>query len=106
MADNDLVTILTTMLADFPNVQIEQKANHVTFRASRKVFAYTRDDSVVIKLPREKIKTLITQRKAVPLVMGKKEMKEWAVIRHNRASAFKKDRALFEAAVAFALTQA
>ena len=105
MADNVLVTILSSMLADLPNVRIEQKANHVTCRVGGKVFAYTRDDDVVIKLPGEQVKTLINQKKAVPLVMGKKEMKEWVVIRHSRPSAFKKDRALFRAAAAFALRE-
>ena len=101
MTDNDLVAILSSMLTDLPNVYIEKKANHASFRVGKKVFAYTRDEDVVIKLPKEKVKELIDQQKASPLVMGKKEMKEWAVIQHSSPNAYKKDLALFKTSLAF-----
>lgn len=101
MTDNDLVTVLSSMLAGLPNVQVEKKANHATFRAGEKIFAYTSAAGVVVKLPQGKVKELIDQQKAMPLVMGKKEMKEWAILHHPSPDAYRQDLTLFIDALTF-----
>lgn len=59
MTDNDLTIILSAMLEDLPHVRIEQKAHHTSFLVGKKVFAYTQDEGVVIKLPKAKVKGLV-----------------------------------------------
>jgi hypothetical protein len=106
MADNDLTTILSSTLEDLPHVSIAKKVNHASFLIGKKVFAYTQGDGVVIKLPKEKIKELVDKKKASPLVMGQRVMKEWVVINHKDPAEYKKDLELFKEAIVFVSSKA
>ena len=70
-------------LAEFgenrPGTQEEKHRNHVTALCNGKVFAYTRTEGLVLKLPRARIDELEAAGEASRLVMGKKRMTEWAV---------------------------
>jgi hypothetical protein len=101
MADNKLITVLSSMLEGLPGVSVGRKVNHASFLVGKKVFAYTQEDGVVIKLPKEKIKELVDTKNASLLVMGQRVMKEWVVIKHKDPEAYKKDLELFKEAIAF-----
>jgi hypothetical protein len=45
-----------------------------------KVFAFTNKAGLVVKLPAPRVAALIAAGEAMPLVMGKRTMKEWAVV--------------------------
>ncbi|HXV97716.1 MAG TPA: hypothetical protein VEC93_04770 [Anaerolineae bacterium] len=106
MTDNNLITVLSSMLEDLPQVSVENKVNHASFLVGKKVFAYTQEDGVVIKLPQEKIKELVGKKNAAPLVMGQRVMKEWVVIKHKDPEAYKEDIELFKEAIAFVSAKA
>ncbi len=97
----DLASILSSMLEGLPRVNVKKSANRLSFLIGKKVFAFTQKNGVVLKLPQEKIKTLVDKKIASFLVMGKREMKEWAVIKHKDPKEYKKDLKLFKAAMAF-----
>lgn len=98
---NDLGAMISAMLEGLPGVNVKKSANRLSFLVGKKVFAFTQRGRVVIKLPQEKIKTLAEKKTASFLVMGKKEMKEWAVIKHKDPKEYKKDFKLFKTAMAF-----
>jgi len=100
-AKKDLGGILSSMLEGQPRVESRKKANHISFMVGNKVFAHTQSDGVVVKLPKEKVKELVDKKRASALVMGKREMKEWAVIKHQDPKEYKKDLKLFKEAMAF-----
>lgn len=100
-AKDDLASILSSMLEGLPGVNVKKSANRLSFLTGKKVFAFTQKDGVVLKLPQERIKALVNKKTASFLVMGKREMKEWVVIKHKDPKEFKKDLRLFKAAMAF-----
>lgn len=103
---NDLATVLSAMLQGLPRVNVKKSANRVSYLIGKKVFAFTLKESVVLKLPQEKIRALVDKKTATFLVMGKREMKEWAVIKHEAPREYKKDLKLFKEALAFVSSQA
>ena len=100
MTDHDLSRVLSAMLEDLPQVVIEKKANHISFLVGKKVFAYTRDQAVVMKLPQETVKVLVDKEYGSPLVMGKRVMKAWVVIQHKHPAEYEADIELFKEAIA------
>lgn len=100
-AKDDLASILSSMLEGLPRVNVKKSVNRLSFLIGKKVFAFTQRNGVVIKLPQEKIKGLVDKKTASFLVMGKREMKEWAIIKHKDPKEYKKDLKLFKEAMAF-----
>jgi hypothetical protein len=100
-AKDDRASILSSMLEGLPGVNAKKSANRLSFLIGKKVFAFTQREGVILKLPQEKIKALVDKKTASFLVMGKREMKEWAVIKHKEPKEYKKDLKLFKAALAF-----
>ncbi len=92
---------LTTMLSDLPGVETLQKLGHVSFLINKKVFAFTRPKGVVLKLPTDRIAELVKSSRATVLVMGKRKMKEWAVVEYSDSKKVIKDLPLFEEALMF-----
>ncbi len=76
MPGEDPAPVVSSMLESLPQVNIKEQANHTSFLVGEKVFAYTKDDAVAIKLPREKVEQLVDEHYASALVMGKRRMKE------------------------------
>lgn len=101
MTNQQLTSILLSMLEDLPQVSVAKKVNHLSFLVGKKVFAYTRAEDVVIKLPPAKIKELVEKKEAAPLVMGQRVMKEWVVIRHDNPEAYQEELELFKEAIGF-----
>ena len=103
MADQELIAALSTLIGSLPGVSERQFPNHTSFFAGRNVFAFTSRTSnrVVLKLPKERIATLLQLANVTLLTMGKRTMKEWIVIERNKPNDYKKDLALFKEAKAF-----
>lgn len=101
MADQQLATMLASMLAGIPQVHIGTHLHHANFLVGDKVFAFIQGDGVALKLPKAKIQALVEAAYAAPLVMGKRTMKEWAVITHAEPAAYEQDETLFKEAIAF-----
>jgi hypothetical protein len=51
-------------------VRVAKKSHNASFFIGNNVFAFARPEGVVIKLPRERIKELVEERNASPLVMA------------------------------------
>jgi hypothetical protein len=98
---NDLGAILGSMLAKLPGVVAAKKLNSTNFTVGKKVFAFTKGEAVVLKLPQPVIQRLVEEGTATRLIMGKRVMKEWAVIRRPKPTDFKSDWGRFEESVAF-----
>ena len=86
---------------ELPGSTLTNSAKHQSLTIGKKVFAYTRGNDVVLKLPAQTIEQLLQTMDASVLVMGKRVMKEWVVIRHEDPQAFRYDLPLFEQAMAF-----
>jgi hypothetical protein len=84
-----------------PGITTQKKLHHTSFLVKKKVFAFTRPDGVVLKLPEERIRELLDSHPATLLVMGKRVMREWVVLRHDDLDAYRKDKKLFLEAMAF-----
>jgi hypothetical protein len=97
----DAATILTPMLEGQPGVTVQEKFHHSSYLVREKVFAFTRPEGVVLKLPEARIRELMETRHAAPLVMGKRVMREWVVLREGAPASFRKDKKLFLEAMAF-----
>jgi hypothetical protein len=96
-----LSMMLVTMLEGIPSVEISTKLNSTNFTARKKVFAFIKGDGVVLKLPPETVKRLVSTKVATLLVMGKRRMKEWVVIRYKSPGDCRKHLALFEEAIGY-----
>jgi hypothetical protein len=103
---NEISTVLNSILGKLPGVVIGKKFNSANFTVRRKVFAFTKDGGVALKLPPETVKTLLQTRTASLLVMGKRTMKEWVVIRYKNAAEAKKHLGLFKEAMDYVSSKA
>ena len=101
MAGRDLGTVVCSMLESLPGISVQKKFHNTSFLVAKKVFAFTRRDDVVMKLPEGKIQELMDKRRASHLVMGKRVMREWVVIQHNDPGGYREDLGLFKEAMTF-----
>jgi hypothetical protein len=90
---NDLAAVLASMLGKIPRVVVGKKFNSFNFTVRKTVFAFTKDGAVVLKLP-------------PLLVMGKRTMKEWVVIRYKESADAKKHLTLFKEAIDYVSSKA
>jgi Family of unknown function (DUF5519) len=103
---NDVGSALVSMLAEIPGVVVKRKLTSANFTVKKKVFAFTTGGGVVLKLPPETIKRLLEAGTASMLVMGKRTMKEWIVIRLKNPSDAKRQLRLFKESMAFVSAKA
>lgn len=75
------VPALREALGAWPGVSVHSKFGNASFQAGKKVFAFTRPEGVAMKLPEERIRSVMEDRDAEFLVMGKKTMREWMLLR-------------------------
>jgi len=97
----DLAAVVSMLLEGLPGVTTQRKFHNTSFLVKKKVFAFTRPDGAVLKLPEVKIRELMDTSPAAPLVMGRRVMREWVVLRHDDPGAYRKDKKLFLEAMAF-----
>src|SRR5690348_16137834 len=102
MSEKDLATILASFFERNPQVSMGKHFNATSFLVGRKIFAFLRKEGgVELKLPKAKADELVQKNYALPLVMGKRVMKEWVVIVHSDPEEYKQDKELFRQALAF-----
>jgi hypothetical protein len=103
MADPKLIAILSSLLGSLTGVKEKQLPNHTSFFTGKNIFVFTSrtSDRVILKLPKERIATLLQRKDITLLTMGKRTMKEWIVIEHSKPADYRKDFALFKEAKAF-----
>jgi hypothetical protein len=104
MTEKEITEALTAMVDGVAGVKVKPfgaRANY-TVGAKQKIFAFTRKDGVVLKLPAERVKALQETHRASALVMGKKTMKEWVVMPYADAAALRRDLKLLKEAMRFA----
>lgn len=100
-ARDNVSAVLFSMVASIPGIVINLKLNSASVTIKEKVFAFTKGDGVVLKLPPRTVKRLVEGRAASMLVMGKRTMKEWVVIRLKNPADAKKHLELLREAMAF-----
>ena len=100
--ESEISSVLSSMLGKLPGVVVGKKLHSVNFTFRNKIFAFTKDGGVVLKLPPETVKALLRAKTASLLVMGKRTMKEWVVIRYKNAADAKKHLGLFKEAMDYA----
>jgi len=105
-AQNDLRPVLVATLVKFPGVAATLKLNSANFTIKGKVFAFTKRNGVVLKLPPETVRRLVEAGVASLLVMGERTMKEWIVIRPKNKTEARKQLGLFKEAIAFVSSKA
>jgi hypothetical protein len=98
---SDLTTELASMLQKVRAVVITKKLNSTNFAVGEKVFAFTKGDGVVLKLPPETVKSLVASKAAAMLVMGKRTMKEWVVLHYRTPRGSSMDLPLFKKAMEY-----
>ena len=65
---------------EIPEIVAMEKFGNMSYVLDGKVVGFMRrTDSLVLKLPAERVRELVEQRGWQPLVMGKRTMKEWIV---------------------------
>lgn len=103
MTEKEMTDLLAALLGDIPEVALTLYGDRANFTigAKKKIFAFTRKDGVVLKLPAERVQALAQTRGASALVMGKKTMKEWVLMPYAHGSALRKDMKLVKEAMAF-----
>ncbi len=83
-------------------VEVQEKFGNASFSVGGKVFAFTRPEGLVLKLPAEVLARVIAEREAAPLVMGKRVMKEWVLLRlHDGAEGYRGELELMRVAMGF-----
>jgi hypothetical protein len=98
---SELDAFLTGLVGKLPGVAVGQKFGHVNFTVKKKVFAFSRPDGVAMKLPQETADALVSKKKAGRLVMGKRVMKEWILLKHPKTADYKGNLGLFKESIAF-----
>ena len=106
MPDLDLATLLIDLLAKTPGITHARISGRVSFMTSGKVFVFARPSRLTLKLPADRIATLVEQDRAEPLIMGKRTMKEWAVIARDTVAEYSRELPLLLTAKAFVESEA
>jgi hypothetical protein len=106
MADAKLIATLSSLVGSLPGITEKQFPNHISFFTGKNVFVFTSrtNNRVVLKLPKERIATLLQRDDLTLLTMGKRTMKEWIVIERTNVADYKKDFVLFKEAKTFVET--
>jgi len=89
-----------------PKAVVVRKPSGAMYQAGTKIFAFTRPDGVAMKLPQERVASLVDSRAdASFLVMGTKTMREWLMLRYAAPGDYRKDAKLFDEAMKFVASQ-
>lgn len=84
-----------------PGVAVAEKFGNASFSVEGKVFAFTRPDGLVLKLPPESLACLFATREATPLIMGKRTMREWAHLHLSNVEDYRKELSLLRVSMVF-----
>jgi hypothetical protein len=101
----DLAAARDFAAAHLPGAEVNGKFGGASFFTGGKVFAFSRPKGLVLKLPAETIASLIATREAQHLVMGKRVMREWALLPLAAREGYAGEVPLLKAAMAFVRSQ-
>ncbi|HYZ15262.1 MAG TPA: MmcQ/YjbR family DNA-binding protein [Candidatus Acidoferrum sp.] len=63
-----------------PSVSVGPAFGRDVLKVDDKIFAFLKDDRLVVKLPAEQAAALVAARDAVPFETGGRKMKEWVAV--------------------------
>ncbi|MDX6228502.1 MAG: hypothetical protein QOI76_1892 [Frankiales bacterium] len=63
-----------------PGVTVGKALQNEVLKVSGKIFAFLKDDRLVVKLPAVQVSRLIASDRAVPFTSGGRTMREWAML--------------------------
>jgi len=75
------ISALCAALKAWPEVAIRRNVRGASCVVGRKFFAFTRPEGLAMKLPENRIRALVEAGEAQFLKMGKRTMREWALLR-------------------------
>jgi hypothetical protein len=91
---------LCSSVEQWRGATVQRKAGGASLLVGGKVFAFTRPGGIAMKLPENRIRALLTEREAGFLVMGKRTMREWMLLRLD-STVRKEDLGLLREAMEF-----
>jgi len=97
----DLVAARAFAARTLPGAEVAEKFGNASFSIGGKVFAFTRPDGLVLKLPSDAITKTLATREAQALVMGKRTMREWVHLHLPTVNAYRDELPLLRAAMKF-----
>jgi hypothetical protein len=97
----DLTAAREFVAARLPGAEVNSKFGGASFYVGGKVFAFSRPKGLVLKLAPEVIAKLIADRGAQHLVMGKRAMREWALLPLAAREGYVDEVPLLKIAMAF-----
>ncbi len=97
----DLAAARAFAATNLPGAQVNAKFGGASFFVAGKVFAFTRPKGLVLKLPQEAIAHLLATRDAQNLTMGKRVMREWALLPLRTRDSYVDEVPLLRSAMAF-----
>jgi hypothetical protein len=102
----DLTSARAFTAAHLRGAEVVEKFANASFSIAGKVFAFTRPDGLVLKLPTAQIDTVLAKRDAALLVMGKRTMREWVHLRLAGPEDYRGELSLLVAAMGFVQSHA
>ncbi|MDQ6882957.1 MAG: hypothetical protein M3077_01790 [Candidatus Dormibacteraeota bacterium] len=99
----DVAEVVARVVRRMPEVrQKTGVSGRPQFFAGEHLFAFVAQDGVAIKLPAEVVQRIVDGVDYLPFKMRNKPvLREWARIRHDDATAYAQDAALFKQAIRF-----
>ena len=98
----EILEVLTSLLANRPEVTCGKMFGFPAFYTAGRLFACVYGEGVGLKLPQDTARQLEGKPGITPFQpYGKPKMREWIHIRRDPASTFSKDASLLEASITF-----
>lgn len=98
----EVLEVLTSILANRPEITRGKMFGFPAFYTAGKLFACVYGDGVGLKLPQDTVRQLEGKPGITPFQpYGKPKMREWIHIRRDPASTFSKDASLLKASITF-----
>jgi hypothetical protein len=97
----DLATAREFSAAKLPGAEVNGKLSGASFFVDGKVFAFTRPKGLVLKLPPDAMAEVLAARDAKHLTMGKRVMREWALLAQDSPEEYVDEVPLLRSAMGF-----
>jgi hypothetical protein len=101
VAKVDVAAARTFAANRLDGAQVAEKFGNASFSVGGKVFAFTRPEGLVLKLPPDVLARVVAEREAGPLVMGKRVMREWVLLRLDGPEKYCGELELMQVAMKF-----
>ena len=99
----DVKNVMDELLLSMPSVKASKMFSLPCYKVGKKAFIALGDDGIVVKLPEERVASLVTEDENITIFepMEGRVWKEWASIDLENAEAYHGYRELFEESLAF-----